>query len=213
MESYLIPLQPQTFDLEIKRSRFITSVAYADSREKAKAFINETRSRYPDANHNCWAFISGTPNDLHGMDQSDDGEPKDTAGKPILNVLQHSNLGHTTIVVTRYFGGIKLGAGGLVRAYSQSASNAVKNLVTQEYLVRQTASINLPYSMLSKVEHWLEKHSINTIHKDFNNDVKLTIAVPIKSLPTLGNDLNSLSNGTIVLHDDNQEASCDLRTS
>ncbi len=200
MESYLIPSHTQTFDLEIKRSRFITSVAHADSIEKAKAFIQHTREYYPDANHNCWAYVAGTPTDLQGVDQSDDGEPKDTAGKPILNVLQHSNLGHTVIVVTRYFGGIKLGAGGLVRAYSQSASNAIKNLITKEHVIKQTIDISLPYNILSKIEYWLDKHSIDIVNKNFDNDVKLSIAVPINQLSTLDDDLNSLSNGTITLY-------------
>lgn len=197
MERYLIPSHTQTFELEIKRSRFICSVNYADSREKAKAFIVEMQHTYYDASHHCWAHMTGAPGDIQGVDQSDDGEPKDTAGKPILNVLQHSNLGHTVIVVARYFGSVKLGAGGLVRAYSQSASNAVKQLVTKEYIISEMINISLSYTMLSKVEHWLNTHVITILDKHFDEKVELSLSVPITQLSTLNNELNTLSNGTI----------------
>lgn len=199
MESYLTPSETQQFSLEIKRSRFISTVAHIDSREQAKAFIASIHLKYPDARHNCWAFIAGAPNDLYGVDQSDDGEPKDTAGKPMLNVLQHSGLGHVVLVVTRYFGGIKLGAGGLVRAYSQSASEAVKGLKTRKHIVCKVMHVLVPYHFLGKIEYYLQKHSIEIIEKNFNNDVALSIAVPVMQVGTLSNELNGLSNGVIQI--------------
>ena len=132
MDSYPAPLGLQQFEQENKRSRFITTVADVDGKAAAKRFIQSVRENFPDANHHCWAMVAGPPDDIYQQDQSDDGEPKGTAGKPMLNVLQHSELGNTAVVVTRYFGGIKLGAGGLVRAYTQSVSSALSQLVTQQ---------------------------------------------------------------------------------
>ncbi|MCL4131867.1 UNVERIFIED_CONTAM: hypothetical protein GTU68_031253 [Idotea baltica] len=106
MDSYPVPAQRQEFETEVKRSRFVTSVDCVDSKEAAKSFIQSVRAAYPDANHHCWAMVAGRPDDIYLQDQSDDGEPKGTAGKPMLNVLQHSGLGNVVAVVTRYFGGV-----------------------------------------------------------------------------------------------------------
>ncbi len=199
LHTYLVPSQRQQFELAIKRSRFIATIAPAYSREEAKGFIQVIKEQYPDARHHCWAFIAGAPNDLYGVDQSDDGEPKDTAGKPMLNVLQHSGLGHVVLVVTRYFGGIKLGAGGLVRAYSQSASEAVKGLETRQYQVREHYSLSLPYSLLGTVEYWLEHHDIAVLDKTFNNAVCLILAVPLNQLESLDAYVNNSAGGVMVL--------------
>lgn len=222
---YRIPSYTQQFELEIKRSRLITTVAYANSRDDAKQCIQDRREEYPDARHHCWAFIVGSPSDLHGVDQSDDGEPKDTAGKPILNVLQHSGLGNTVVVVSRYFGGIKLGAGGLVRAYSQSASQALQAVVTQDYIVRKTLTISLPYSLMGKVEYWLQSNDITIEDKQFNHDIHLSIGVPLSYLHQGSDDqkphhheherqsnsfqqqLDQLGNGNIVLLDHSDDVS------
>lgn len=202
MDRYLTPSQTQEFHLEIKRSRFITTVTHADSRQAAKDFIADMRARYPDARHHCWAFIVGAPNDFNGVDQSDDGEPKDTAGKPMLNVLQHSGLGHIAMVVSRYFGGIKLGAGGLVRAYSQSASQAVQALETREHLLRKAVTITLPYRLLSKVEYYLQTENIPIVDKHFNNGVSLTLGVALTQLAGLSTAFDALGYGEIVMVDD-----------
>jgi len=116
MDSYKTPSKKQRFELEIKRSRFITTVEKVSEKQHALRFITEQQKEMPDANHHCWAMIAGQPDDIYQHDQSDDGEPKGTAGKPMLNVLSHSGFGNIVVVVTRYFGGIKLGTGGLVRA-------------------------------------------------------------------------------------------------
>ncbi len=201
MDRYLTPSHTQQFELVIKRSRFITTIAHVENRRQAKQSIEHIKTQYHDANHNCWAFISGMPKDLNGIDQSDDGEPKGTAGKPILNVLQHSGLGHILVVVTRYFGGIKLGAGGLVRAYSQSTSEALKQLKTQEQLIRTFLSIRLPYSLLGKTEHWLNNQGIEQVSKVFDSQVELEIAVPLKLYKQLPALLNVIGNGEIKLLD------------
>jgi uncharacterized YigZ family protein len=197
VDAYFTPSHTQQFELVIKRSRFISTIAHVNSREQAKAFIHTIKEQYPDASHNCWAFIVGAPDDLYGVDQSDDGEPKHTAGKPMLNVLQHSGIGHVALVVTRYFGGIKLGAGGLVRAYTQSASEAVNALEKREHTVCKNVTIDLPYHFLSKLEYWLKNQSVDIVDKQFDKNVRLVIAVPIRQLPDLQEALNSVGNGDI----------------
>jgi len=175
VEEFSTPSHTQRTELEIKRSRFITTIGSVESKDAAKAFITSIRTEFPDANHHCWATVAGAPNDVHQQDQSDDGEPKGTAGKPMLNVLQHSGLGNTVVVVTRYFGGIKLGAGGLVRAYTRAVSEALKTLDTETVRHRESMLIVLPYSELDIFEHWLKSHHSDISDKQFSDTVQLTL--------------------------------------
>ncbi|MDQ2069369.1 YigZ family protein [Natronospira bacteriovora] len=115
-------------ELEVKRSRFITRIGHADSRQAAMDFIADCQRDYPDARHVCWAFVAGNPAGGAEMGCNDAGEPAGTAGKPMLSVLEHKNLGDVVAVVIRYFGGIKLGAGGLVRAYGAAVQAALDGL-------------------------------------------------------------------------------------
>jgi uncharacterized YigZ family protein len=118
--------RPGSVELEIRKSRFICQLARASSDEDARAFIAEVKKRHWDANHNCSAYIVGDRGDIQRT--SDDGEPSGTAGVPMLNVLLKRELTDTVAVVTRYFGGVKLGAGGLIRAYGQAVSDAINDV-------------------------------------------------------------------------------------
>jgi uncharacterized YigZ family protein len=126
--AYPIPAQPTQVEQTIKRSRFISDIAHAPTRAAAVAFIQLVKTRQPEARHHCWAYIAGHPEHSVERASSDDGEPQGTAGKPMLNVLQHKGIGEVVVVVSRYFGGIKLGAGGLVRAYSSAVQQAMDAL-------------------------------------------------------------------------------------
>ncbi|MBU2414159.1 MAG: YigZ family protein, partial [Gammaproteobacteria bacterium] len=183
MDYYLSPTHTQRFDLEIKNSQFITTVCRTNGRDAAKAFIEKMRQRYPDANHHCWAFIAGMPNNAHLWDQSDDGEPKGTAGKPMLNVLQHSNFGETTVVVTRFFGGVKLGAGGLVRAYSQAVQEALSQTEYENVYPRSPVQLKIAYSLLGKVEYWLEQSDIEITNKTYSDSIVIDLAVIERTWP------------------------------
>lgn len=180
MDEYLAPKTHQTFELEIKRSRFITSVLPVEGKESAKVALQRIRSTWPDANHHCWAMVAGRPDDVFQQDQSDDGEPKGTAGKPMLNVLLHSGLGNTLVVVTRFFGGIKLGAGGLVRAYSQSVSSALSETLTAPVLLRDRLHIGLEYSSLATLEHRLKELDTTIEEREFTDNVQLRLAYPAR---------------------------------
>jgi uncharacterized YigZ family protein len=199
MDSYLVPADTQSFELDIKKSRFITSVGRIKGRVEAKQLILQIRANHPTASHHCWAYIAGKPDDEHQYDQSDDGEPKGTAGKPMLNVLTHSGLGSTICVVTRYFGGIKLGAGGLVRAYSQSVSEALKQLQTIEQLITSTLTIEFPYTYQGKLDHYLTSQGILIMSQSFEADVSYTLAVPISQLEITKADIVNQTRGRVTM--------------
>ena len=189
MDYYLSPAEEQRFELEIKNSLFITTLRRTKGRDQAKAFIDEMKQRYPDANHNCWAFVAGAPNNVHLWDQSDDGEPKGTAGKPMLNVLQHGDVGEICAVVTRYFGGIKLGAGGLVRAYSQAVQEALDQAQLSQIFPRVPVTIAVSYTLLGKVEYWSRLSSVifrtGTVHEAAATLPRLSMASRIAEAASL----------------------------
>jgi len=115
---YSIPLRVHRVEESILRSRFITSVAHAPDAAAAHAFVQSIREEFPDATHHCWAFVAGPPASTTHIGMSDDGEPGGTAGRPMLTALLHGGAGEIVAVCTRYYGGVKLGTGGLSRAYS-----------------------------------------------------------------------------------------------
>jgi len=178
MNEYRAPASLHTFELQIKRSRFITAVVPVAGREAAREALTSIQLERPDANHHCWAMVAGIPNDVFQQDQSDAGEPRGTAGKPMLNVLLHSGWGNTLVVVTRYFGGVKLGAGGLVRAYSQSVSEALAATVTKTVYLHEFVSVIMSYSELDSFEHRLQEIHATIEQRQFTDKVQLRIAYP-----------------------------------
>ena len=192
MDRYTAPAAKQRFETIIKRSRFITSVLPVSEKRAALTAIQTVRDEFPDANHHCWAMVAGIPTDVYNQDQNDDGEPKGTAGKPMLNVLQHSGMGNIAVVVTRYFGGVKLGAGGLVRAYSQSVSGALSELNTVTTFIKTEMTLILPYSQLATFEYWLKKTDITILEKEFSDTLSLLLAVPESDADSLQARANEL---------------------
>ena len=147
-EGYLVPDLPSggffREEETVKRSRFIVTVGRAASPEAAHAFIEKIREEHSQATHNCWAFNAGEPGSTAQVGASDDGEPKGTAGRPMLTAVLHSGIGEVVVVVTRYFGGILLGTGGLVRAYQGSAQLGLEKVPTRarEVLIRCLVSMD-----------------------------------------------------------------------
>jgi len=197
LDIYQAPAHRQQFELEIKRSRFITTIDAVDDKSAAKLFIQCMRDTYPDANHHCWAMVAGSPDDIYQQDQSDDGEPKGTAGKPMLNVLQHSNLGNTVVVVTRFFGGVKLGAGGLVRAYTQAVSSSLTQLVTVEKYIQHKWRLKVPYPLFDTLEHKLMATKIHIGEKRFDELIHVELLVPNSESDSLQLLLGNIGNGVI----------------
>lgn len=150
-----------TYEYEINKSKFITKLYYVDDILKVNDILKNIKSEYKDATHYCYAYIIDSKSKAN-----DDGEPSGTAGMPILNVLEKNNLNNIFCIVIRYFGGIKLGAGGLVRAYTNSVSEALNNHII-EYIEGYHIKINFNYNETNKINFILKNHEI--IYKEFND--------------------------------------------
>lgn len=163
---------------EIKKSKFIAFAAFANSRESAMALLDSVKQQYPDARHHCWAYVFGSPNMPTSAAMADDGEPSGTAGKPILNVLQHKDIGDIMIIVTRYFGGIKLGAGGLVRAYSAAAQQAIDELEIRQEISLEDVFVEVDFKHEQFVRHLVEQASGDIAQCDYSHCVDMHIKLP-----------------------------------
>jgi len=140
----------------VKKSRFIATVERVSSIREAKVFIERIKKEFSDASHNCWAYQVGEPGSSAFVGMSDDGEPHSTAGKPILNLLINSGIGEIAAVVTRYFGGIKLGTGGLVRAYSGVLKKALLALEVKKKIIGVSITFKAEYNGISSIKRILE---------------------------------------------------------
>lgn len=199
MKSYLIPAEPVMFTEEIKKSRFITLLQHTDGVDDAKQFIQSVKDEYPDARHHCWAFVAGRPDDSQKLGFSDDGEPTGTAGKPIIAQLLGSEIGEITAVVVRYFGGIKLGTGGLVRAYGNGVQQSLKLLITKIKVPQILCEITCDYSFINQIELLVRQVEGTVIASDFGADVTLRISIPATLLSEVGDKLRDLSRGMLEL--------------
>lgn len=199
MKSYRIPAEPVIFTEEIKKSRFITLLQHTDGVDDAKQFIQSVKDEYPDARHHCWAFVAGRPDDSQKLGFSDDGEPTGTAGKPIIAQLLGSEIGEITAVVVRYFGGIKLGTGGLVRAYGNGVQQSLKLLITKIKVPQVLCEITCDYSFINQIELLVRQVEGTVITSDFGADVTLRISIPATLLSEVGDKLRDLSRGMLEL--------------
>ncbi len=183
--TYPIPNTAVDTVYEIKKSKFITRAFLAENREQGMAELARIKQQYPDARHHCWAYLLGDPAMPRSVAMADDGEPSGTAGKPILNVLQHKGVGDVMIVVTRYFGGIKLGAGGLVRAYSAAAQQAMEQLPTIQHIKRLSVELHLDFKHEQFFRNWALQHDGVVTACDYGNLVTMSLAVTESSLVDL----------------------------
>ena len=174
--SYRSVFAPSTYEKVIERSRFIADCAHAESEEEARAFLAQVRARHSLATHVCYAFVADKAGNL--LRFSDDGEPQGTAGMPILDVLRHENLVDVCCVVTRYFGGVLLGTGGLVRAYTQGAQMAVAAAGVQRMSLYTVALIACPYNLYEIILHLLPDYDCSVEETDYGADVTLTVTLP-----------------------------------
>lgn len=156
-------------EIDIKKSRFISHIARTETEDDARLFIQKIKKEHREATHNCSAYIIGESALIQRAD--DDGEPSGTAGVPILEVLKRESLYNCTVVVTRYFGGIKLGAGGLIRAYSQSAAEAVKESGKVFLVPMITTEIVLDYTFTNKFEYFLGNENIEIKEQEYTDKV------------------------------------------
>ena len=194
---YLIPQDFQRSEIEVKRSRFITSIATAASPETALSFVARLKQEFPDANHNCWAYLIGPPGSSDKIGLSDDGEPHGAAGKPMLTVLQHSDIRDIVVVITRYFGGIKLGKGGMVKAYTQAVQNGLEQLQTTEKVDWRELRICFDYARLSMIERLLPDFEAEILEQHFTEQIELRLKIPAEQQDRLRLQLTDLCAGKI----------------
>lgn len=176
--TFLVPAAPVELEYEIKKSRFIARAARAVNRQQALEQLEQAKRDYPDARHHCWAYLIGNPHSPTTVAMSDDGEPTGTAGKPILNVLQHKHIGDIMLIVIRYFGGIKLGAGGLVRAYGHAAQLAMADLPTEMQVPVSRCVITAGFHAEQPLRHWLEQHGGRMLEVAYGQEIRCQIELP-----------------------------------
>ncbi|MCC5852760.1 MAG: YigZ family protein [Alkalimonas sp.] len=199
MQSYTILAAPVEHRIGEKNSDFLTFLQPVQNRNEAMHWVEQYRSRYRDASHVCWAFVIGHTRQPEAQAFSDDGEPSGTAGRPMLHVLTERELGNSLAVVVRYFGGVKLGAGGLVRAYSAAVSQAA-NLAELSTVSPQTElRVQLGFADESKVRQLLGEHQGELISSDYNQLVTLTIRLPQNAEAIFCQQLSNLTAGSAVI--------------
>lgn len=181
-QAYLIPVLPTQFEEEIKKSLFITYLAHTPSVDAAKAFVMQIKTKHSDARHNCWGFVAGRPEDSMLWGFSDDGEPSGTAGKPILAQLAGSGVGELTAVVTRYYGGIRLGTGGLVKAYGGGVQQALKQLQTIEKKITTKLSLTLDYSFVPIAQSIIAQYEALEVEADYKEQVKFLVEIELRHI-------------------------------
>jgi len=198
-QRYPIPARQHRVEEEIRRSRFITTLAYTPTVPDARAFIQRIRDEFPDATHHVWAYVVGPPGSTAHVGYSDDGEPHGTAGRPAYTVLLHSGVGDVTAVVTRYFGGTKLGKGGLVRAYSDGVKLALASLPLAEHRVTVDVRIRIPYTFVTPVQRLAPNYEIDFVDETYGADVSYHLRLPQEHLAPFTEALAGLTNGTAVV--------------
>ena len=184
---------------EIKKSRFICHAKRVYSEEEARDFITAIKKEHYKATHNCSAFIVGERSEIKRT--SDDGEPSGTAGIPMLGVLENHNLTNVCVVVTRYFGGIKLGAGGLIRAYAGSIALAVKEIGIIEIKEQAGIQIHMTYAQYQEYGNFLKEHNLIELETNFTDQVDTMIFVDKERKDDIKADLIEFFNGKVTLTD------------
>ena len=200
---YAAPAELFQAEMEIKKSIFITHIIPITSEEEALARLGELRKKYKDATHNCFAWRIGTERILEKS--SDDGEPQGTAGHPMLHVLQMKELTNVLAVVTRYFGGIKLGAGGLTRAYSGALADAVKAAPIVTYTPYEKYILTIPYTAVGGFENYSKDKDIRVLDRNFTENVQITFLTLPAEAKTHLKFFTDLTGGKAVIEEDGEE--------
>jgi len=182
---YPVPSGYLERETEVKKSRFIARIFPVVSRDEAKGFVEQAHKDHPDARHVCWAYQIGRPGSAAEAAMNDDGEPSGTAGKPILSVIQHKDMGDVLVLVIRYFGGTKLGAGGLVRAYAGAAESVLSGVgrVIQKPL--EIVYVVMGFADEQPLRHWCESHDGLVVDIEYGAPVTATVEVAVEEYDEL----------------------------
>lgn len=196
-EAYYTISQDGQNQIEIKKSKFICHLFRIDNEEQAREYINQIKKEHYKANHNCSAYLLGENFEIQRS--SDDGEPSGTAGVPILEVLKKNELQNTLAIVTRYFGGIKLGAGGLIRAYSTSVSEALDKIGIVEGKLQQILAITISYPQLGKLQNYLENEQITIQEINYLENITVKVAINITEIDIFIANIIDLFNSQVTI--------------
>ncbi len=194
MEEYWVPYGPAEAEYVEKRSRFIGQIWPADSEAEARARIEEARKRHYDARHNCWCYLIREGGVLR---YSDDGEPQGTAGQPMLNVFQREGVWNVCCVVTRYFGGILLGAGGLTRAYGGTAKLALNAAGVSRMRLWASVAVPCTYALYDRMKLLIESSGGVIVDTDYGADILMTVQLPAEERKAFLGKVTELSAGTL----------------
>lgn len=203
MPGNLVPASRYATESWVKNSHFIATIAPAFSVAQAREFIAEINQEYLDATHNVPAYVIGSGSSITAH-SSDNGEPSGTAGKPALSVLMGSGLGDAVLVITRYFGGTKLGTGGLVKAYSNAARDAVEGVQKAKKIRVHQASVTCPYNLYESLLRLVKLHKGLNIKETYSEQVRIDFSLPTNHASTLQSAINELSNGqlSVIIEED-----------
>lgn len=190
------PLMVQT---EVKRSKFLAYVAPTQGIEAAKAFIQQIKLKHPDASHNCSAFVAERPENTVDIGYSDDGEPSGCAGRPMLNVLQGSGVGEITVVVTRYFGGTKLGTGGMARAYSAAVSAVLAEIETKEKSVSCELTFSCDYQWTTQIEMLVNQFDVSIVSTNYHEGIDYIIDIDVRRREEFAALIHQRTNGQVTI--------------
>jgi uncharacterized YigZ family protein len=196
MTRYQIPKERVRIEYQMSNSRFIGTAGAAFTVEEARAFIQGIRDEMPDASHHVYAFKVGYGDSVtEGM--SDDGEPTGTSGPPTLAVLRGADVGDVVLVITRYFGGTKLGTGGLVYAYTNAAKETLAALQTEEKVMRKLVGVTVPYTLYERLKQLTEKYEGILQDEEFGADITRFIKFPVENIPAFSEEIRELSAGQV----------------
>lgn len=196
-EGYKIVYQGGEGEIVEKKSRFIATVRPVESEEEAVAFINEMKKKYWDARHNCSAFVLGEHQEITRC--SDDGEPAQTAGRPMLDVLLKEGIHNAAVVVTRYFGGVLLGTGGLVRAYQKATQEGLRESQIIEKKAGLLLDISTDYNGVGKLQYLFGQKNIHIVDSEYGADVIMQVLVPAEQKESLAKEITEQTSGTAGL--------------
>ena len=197
IEKYKILWEGGEGELVEKKSRFIATTKPVESEEEALAFIESMRKKYWDARHNCFAYCIGERNQVQRC--SDDGEPSQTAGRPMLDVILGEEVHNICVVVTRYFGGTLLGTGGLVRAYSGAVQEGLRNSHIMEKCLGHRLDIEIDYTGIGKIQYILAQSQVTTLDTQYTDKVEVAVMVPHSELESLKAESIEGTNGRALL--------------
>ena len=202
MAEYFVPFEAAETEFTEKRSRFIGQIKRVESEEEARAFIESIKKKHYDARHNCWCYVLHEGNVLR---YGDDGEPQGTAGQPMLNVFQREGVENVVCVVTRYFGGVLLGAGGLTRAYAKSAKDALDAAGKARMRLWTRLLLDCPYPMLERLKLLITAHKGVLQDTQFGAAVTLDFLLPSEGVAAFEAALTELSAGTMSVQNEGED--------